>query len=104
MFSQPTLISTDLPLPLFRGKVRDSYDLGNLLLIIATDRISTFDIVLPDGIPDKGSVLNQLSAFWFREIKELAPNHLIEVVDDVHSLDSYLPKEERFPYSTYLAG
>jgi len=100
-----TLINTDLPLPLFiRGKVRDSYDLGNLLLIIATDRISTFDIVLPDGIPDKGAVLNQLSAFWFEKTKNLAPNHLIEVVDDVHSLDRYLASESRFPYPPYLAG
>ncbi len=101
----PTLINTNLPLPLFiRGKVRDSYDLGNLLLIIATDRISTFDIVLPRGIPDKGLVLNQLSAFWFEKTKHLAPNHLIEVVDDVHSLDAYLPTESRFPYPSYLAG
>ena len=100
-----TLINTNLPLPLFiRGKVRDSYDLGNLLLIIATDRISTFDIVLPSGIPDKGAVLNQLSAFWFEKTKHLAPNHLIEAIDDVHSLDSYLPTENRFPYPPYLAG
>ena len=100
-----TLINTNLPLPLFiRGKVRDSYDLGNLLLIIATDRISTFDIVLPSGIPDKGPVLNQLSAFWFEKTKHLAPNHLIEAIDDVHSLDSYLPTESRFPYPPYLAG
>jgi len=100
-----TLINTNLPLPLFiRGKVRDSYDLGNLLLIIATDRISTFDIVLPSGIPDKGPVLNQLSAFWFEKTKHLAPNHLIEAIDDVHSLDSYLPTESRFPYPPYLVG
>ncbi len=100
-----TLINTSLPLPLFiRGKVRDSYDLGNLLLIIATDRISTFDIVLPSGIPDKGPVLNQLSAFWFEKTKHLAPNHLIEAIDDVHYLDSYLPTESRFPYPPYLVG
>jgi len=100
-----TLINTNLPLPLFiRGKVRDSYNLGNLLLIIATDRISTFDIVLPSGIPDKGPVLNQLSAFWFEKTKHLAPNHLIEAIDDVHSLDSYLPTESRFPYPPYLVG
>ena len=100
-----TLIDTELPLSLFiRGKVRDSYHLGNLLLIIATDRISTFDIVLPCGIPDKGLVLNQLSTFWFEKTKNLAPNHLLEVVEDVHSLDSYLPSEGRFPYPSYLAG
>ncbi|MBA7644695.1 Phosphoribosylaminoimidazole-succinocarboxamide synthase [subsurface metagenome] len=99
------LINAELPLPLFiRGKVRDTYDLGNLLLIVATDRISAFDSVLPCGIPDKGLVLNQLSAFWFKKTKSLVPNHLIEVVDDVHCLDSYLPTESRFPYPSYLAG
>jgi len=99
------LINTDLPLPLFfRGKVRDSYQLGNLLLIVATDRISAFDVVLPSGIPDKGLVLNQLSAFWFEKAENIVPNHLIEAVDDVHSLDPYLPAESRFPYPSYLAG
>ena len=100
-----TLINTDLPLPLFiRGKVRDSYELGNRLLIIATDRISTFDIVLPSGIPDKGRVLNLLSTFWFEKTESIVSNHLIKVVDDVHSLDSYLPGKSRFPYPSYLAG
>ncbi len=103
--SPSILINTNLPLPLFiRGKVRDSYDLGNRLLIIATDRISAFDLVLPSGIPDKGLVLNQLSAFWFTKTKNLVPNHLIEVVDDVHSLDRYLPTKSRFSYPSYLAG
>jgi phosphoribosylaminoimidazole-succinocarboxamide synthase len=99
------LLETDLPLPLFiRGKVRDTYDLGNLMLIVATDRISAFDIVLPRGIPNKGLVLNQLSVFWFRQTKNLVPNHLLEAVDDVHCLDTYLPEENRFPYPDYLAG
>ena len=99
------LINTNLPLPLFfRGKVRDTYDLGNLLLIVATDRISAFDSVLPCGIPDKGLVLNQLSAFWFSKTKDLVPNHLIETVNDVHCLDSYLSLESRFPYPAYLNG
>ncbi len=103
--SPSVLINTNLPLPLFiRGKVRDTYDLGNLLLIIATDRISAFDSVLPCGIPNKGLVLNQLSAFWFEKAKNLVPHHLIEVVDDVHCLDAYLPVESRFPYPSYLAG
>ena len=98
------LLNTELPLPLFfRGKVRDTYEIGNLLLIIATDRISAFDVVLPCGIPEKGLVLNQLSAFWFNKTKDLVPNHLIEAVDDVHSLDSYLPQESRFPYPSYLS-
>ncbi len=103
--SMSTVINTDLSLPLFvRGKVRDTYDLGSRLLIVATDRISAFDVVLPCGIPDKGLVLNQLSAFWFAETEGLVSNHLIEAVDDVHCLDSYLSTEKRFPYPSYLAG
>ncbi len=103
--SPSTLTNTNLPLSLFiRGKVRDSYDLGNLLLIIATDRISAFDVVLPCGIPNKGLVLNQLSVFWFGKTKDLVPNHLMEIVDDVHCLDAYLPTESRFPYPSYLTG
>ncbi len=99
------LIKAELPLPLFvRGKVRDTYDLGNLLLIVATDRISAFDFVLPCGIPDKGLVLNQLSAFWFDKTKDLVPNHLIETVNDVRCLNSYLSAESRFPYPSYLVG
>ena len=103
--NQSVLLKTELPLPLFiRGKVRDTYDLGNHLLIIATDRISAFDVVLPSGIPNKGFVLNQLSIFWFRQTAELVPNHLVEAVDDVHCLDTYIPEEKRFPYPSYLAG
>jgi len=84
--------------------VRDTYDLGNLLLIIATDRISAFDVVLPCGIPNKGLVLNQLSAFWFNQTRDLVLNHLVEAVDDVRCLDAYLPAESRFAYPSYLAG
>ena len=103
--STDVLLNTDLPLPLFiRGKVRDTYDLGDLLLIVATDRISAFDVVLPCGIPSKGLVLNQLSAFWFNQTRDLVPNHLMEAVDDVHRLDAYLPAESRFAYLSYLAG
>ncbi len=99
------LLTTDLPLPLFfRGKVRDTYDLGDLLLIVVTDRISVFDVVLPCGIPHKGSVLNQLSVFWFNQTKHLVPNHLIKAVDTVRCLDSYLPAESHFPYPSYLVG
>lgn len=66
-----------------RGKVRDVYDLGDTLLIVATDRISAFDYVLGSGIPDKGKVLTQLSAFWFARLADLVPHHLISVdVDD----------------------
>jgi phosphoribosylaminoimidazole-succinocarboxamide synthase len=66
----------DLPL-VSRGKVRDMYGLGEHLLIVTTDRISAFDWVLPNGIPDKGKVLNQLSAFWFRTLAHVVPNHLV---------------------------
>ncbi|MFP3879470.1 MAG: phosphoribosylaminoimidazolesuccinocarboxamide synthase [Dehalococcoidia bacterium] len=76
------LLEIDLPVPLFRrGKVRNVYDLGDKLLIVSTDRISAFDVVLPCGIPDKGMVLNQLSAFWFKKTAHILPNHLIKVID-----------------------
>ena len=98
-------METDLPLPVFiRGKVRDTYDLGDYLLIVATDRISAFDVVLPCGIPDKGLVLNRISVFWFEKTRNLAPNHLVEVVEDVSCLDKYLPLEKRFAYPSYLIG
>ena len=75
------IVETNLPNICFRGKVRDGYDLGDdRLLIVATDRISVFDVVLPCGIPDKGVVLNLLSAFWFEKTAHLVPNHFIEVV------------------------
>jgi phosphoribosylaminoimidazole-succinocarboxamide synthase len=62
---------------LARGKVRDVYDLGDALLLVATDRLSAFDCVFPDPIPDKGKVLNQLSAYWFARTSELVPNHVL---------------------------
>jgi phosphoribosylaminoimidazole-succinocarboxamide synthase len=62
------LLETQLPFPKRQGKVRDVYDLGDCLLIISTDRISAFDWVMPNGIPDKGRILNQLSLFWFRTL------------------------------------
>ena len=103
--STQSLLNTDLPLPLFiRGKVRDTYDLSNLLLIVATDRISAFDVVLPCGIPNKGLVLNKLSAFWFNQTRDLVTNHLVEVVDDVRHLDAYLSAKSRFAYPSYLVG
>jgi phosphoribosylaminoimidazole-succinocarboxamide synthase len=72
------VLQTDLPLPRFGvGKVRDTYDLGDRLLMVATDRISAFDCILPTGIPEKGRVLTQLSAFWFARTRELLPNHLL---------------------------
>jgi phosphoribosylaminoimidazole-succinocarboxamide synthase len=62
-----------------KGKVRDIYDLGDTLLIVATDRLSAFDVVLPTGIEDKGKVLTKLSVFWFREMESFVANHLVEV-------------------------
>ena len=99
------LLNSELPLPIFvKGKVRDTYDLGKQLLIVATDRISAFDVVLPCGIPDKGRVLNQISAYWFAETKKIIPNHVIEVVNDPCVLGKYVPANKRFAYTTYLAG
>jgi phosphoribosylaminoimidazole-succinocarboxamide synthase len=85
------LIDTDLSLPLFRrGKVRDVYDVGDKLLIVSTDRISAFDVVLPCGIPDKGRVLNQLSDFWFKETANILPNHVITAIDTEEKLHDAL--------------
>ncbi len=71
---------TDLPVPLLRrGKVRDVYDLGDALLMVASDRVSAFDVVLPQPIPRKGEVLTLISAWWFARTADLVPNHLISV-------------------------
>lgn len=72
------LLQSTLPFPVRRGKVRDVYDLGEALLIVATDRISAFDCVMPNGIPEKGKILTALSLFWFEKIRQLGvPTHLI---------------------------
>jgi phosphoribosylaminoimidazole-succinocarboxamide synthase len=77
------LVRTALPLPLFaRGKVRDVYDLGDHLLIVATDRLSAFDHILPTPIPDKGRVLTALSAFWFDFTRTVVANHMLTVAAD----------------------
>jgi phosphoribosylaminoimidazole-succinocarboxamide synthase len=103
MTDASVLLKTELPLPMFvKGKVRDSYDLGERLLIVATDRISAFDVVLPCGIPNKGKVLNKLSAFWFNQTREFMPNHMIETINDISSLKPYLPAGVSPP--AYLAG
>jgi len=65
--------------PRRQGKVRDIYDLGDKLLLVATDRISAFDVVMNEPIPDKGRILTQLSAFWFRHLADLTPNHLVSL-------------------------
>ena len=80
----PALLKTDLPgLPAPKvGKVREVYDLGDELLIVATDRISAFDVVMANGVPDKGRVLNRMSAWWFERLREVCPNHIVSVADD----------------------
>src|SRR5690606_1113327 len=107
--------------PRHRGKVRDSYDLGDRLLIVATDRVSALDVVLPTGVPRKGEVLTRLSAWWFNRMKEVIPNHFIAVVDssnagelpfpvpqELYGRSMLVPKAERIDVECigggYLAG
>ena len=99
MPSAMPVIQTDLPtLPRFRtGKVRDVYDLGDTLLLVATDRISAFDYVLGTGIPDKGKVLTQLSAFWFDKLADVVPNHFL-------TLDVTGFPQAAQPYAEVLRG
>jgi phosphoribosylaminoimidazole-succinocarboxamide synthase len=86
------LLETNLPNLYARGKVRDTYDLGGgRLLIVATDRISAFDVVLPQGVPDKGAVLTQLSAFWFEKTAEVMPNHMLRLVSNCDNADLPFP-------------
>jgi phosphoribosylaminoimidazole-succinocarboxamide synthase len=75
--------------PAARGKVRDIYDLGDRLLIVATDRLSAFDVILPTPIPDKGRVLTQLSLFWFNLLKDVIPNHVVSSTDFPAPFDKF---------------
>lgn len=75
--------------PSARGKVRDIYDLGDKLLIVATDRLSAFDVILPTPIPDKGRVLTQLSLFWFDLLKDVIPNHVISATEFPAPFDKF---------------
>ncbi|MEI7814606.1 MAG: phosphoribosylaminoimidazolesuccinocarboxamide synthase [Coriobacteriia bacterium] len=86
-----------LPTPDSQGKVRDLYDLGDRLLLVASDRISAFDVVLPDPIPFKGEVLTKLSLFWFELLGDVVPNHLLSA--DVADLPA-----EFAPMAEYLRG
>jgi phosphoribosylaminoimidazole-succinocarboxamide synthase len=97
--SEPALLHTGFPTlpPARRGKVRDIYDFGHTLLIVATDRISVFDVVLPTGIPGKGKILTQLSRFWFERTQGLVRNHLV-AVDPSHYPGACQP------YRDVLAG
>jgi phosphoribosylaminoimidazole-succinocarboxamide synthase len=91
-----TLSQTSIPgLPLWRrGKVRDVYDLGDRLLIVTTDRISAFDVVLPTPIPAKGAVLTQLSLFWFRLLGDLVPNHVISATVDEYPRELHAVRDQ----------
>ena len=93
------LMYTDIPdATLFaRGKVRDVYDIGDKLLIVATDRISAFDCVMPNGIPGKGKILTGMSLFWFDYVSDIVPSHFI-----TSSVDKYPP--EMAPYLDQLEG
>lgn len=112
------VVETSLPdrAPTARGKVRDLYDLGDTLLLVATDRISAFDWVNPVGIPDKGRILTQISLFWFEQMADLIPNHLIsadiadfpaefQALPDVFAGRSMLVKKcEMFPVEFVIRG
>src|SRR6266550_1861524 len=94
----PTIVSLDLPgiRKLRSGKVREVFDLGETLLFVATDRLSAFDVILPDPIPGKGAVLNQISAFWFRKFGDV-DNHFI--TDDFEKFPENLAE-----YRDVIAG
>lgn len=120
--AEKSVMKTDLPgIPLLkRGKVRDVYDLGSTLLMVATDRVSAFDVVMPNGIPDKGKILNSISLFWFDLLGDIIPNHLVSAsVEDFPPLlqqhaeilqgrSMLVRKTEPFPIECvargYLAG
>ncbi len=114
------LLKSSLPFPVRRGKVRDVYDLGDSLLIVATDRISAFDCVMPNGIPDKGKILTALSLFWFEKFARDFENHLIAAdvkkypeklkpfADQIEGRSMHVTKAEVIPIECvargYLAG
>src|ERR1039457_3764308 len=82
--SNDTVLALELPgiKKLKSGKVREIFDLGDRLLLVASDRISAFDVIMPNGIPRKGEVLTQISHFWFEKFSSLVPNHLLAKADD----------------------
>ncbi|HXX80129.1 MAG TPA: phosphoribosylaminoimidazolesuccinocarboxamide synthase [Thermodesulfovibrionales bacterium] len=93
MAGEAVVLKTEMPdvgIPR-RGKVRDIYDLGEHLLLIASDRISAFDVVLPNGIPGKGKVLNQISIFWFRQMEDIVKNHIVAT-----DVDDFPPKLRKY--------
>ena len=116
-YAQP-LLSTDLPDVelIHRGKVRDVYRVGDDLLLVATDRVSAFDVVLPGGIPAKGTVLTQLSCFWFDRLQHVVSNHLISAdvadfperlrpfADQLAGRSMYARRAERFDVECVVRG
>jgi phosphoribosylaminoimidazole-succinocarboxamide synthase len=102
-----TAASLDLPL-VASGKVREIYDLGDRLLLVASDRISTYDVVHPNGIPDKGSVLTGISAFWFNKTGHIVPNHYISstegVPDSVRGRSMVVQKLKMLPVECVVRG
>ena len=90
----PALTTIDLPgIPKLRsGKVREVFDLGETLLFVTTDRLSAFDVILPDPIPGKGAVLNQISAFWFRKFREIDNHFVTENFDDFPEAAERIPR------------
>lgn len=114
------ILQTSMPFPVRRGKVRDVYDLGDALLIVATDRISAFDVVMPNGIPDKGKMLTAISVFWFKRFERQIEHHLIatdvekyppalrEFADQLRGRSMYVKKSRVVPIECvargYLAG
>ena len=107
------LMESPLPDLMYRGKVRDTHDLGEEFLMVATDRISAFDVVMPNGIPDKGAVLSQISAFWFDKTGHLVPNHLIDMggarqdlglSDDMQRRSMIVKKADRIDVECIVRG
>jgi phosphoribosylaminoimidazole-succinocarboxamide synthase len=116
--TEPVITQTNFPALrlLNRGKVRDIYDFGDALLIVATDRLSAFDVVMNEGIPYKGKVLTQISDFWFEQTKEIVPHHLISSIiydfpaackpywDSLGDRSMYVKKTKPLPVECIVRG
>ena len=107
------LIESNMPDLIYSGKVRDTHDAGNgLLLMVSTDRISAYDVILPNAIPGKGAVLNQISAFWFEQTEHIVPNHLVqmgfdgakEIPEPIRRRSMYVRKADRIDIECVARG
>src|SRR3954451_7608063 len=97
----------ELSNPVAQGKVRDIYDAGDRLLMVATDRISTYDVVHPTPVPDKGKVLTGISAFWFEKTADIVPNHVVsftDLPDEVRGRAMLVERLEMFPVECVVRG